>query len=227
MILQGLLHRKHTIGILLILVAIFIFAISFQIQSFVEVSFTTLKNFIELHLVSGLLIFIGLSALSAMLSPFSVVPFIPAAILVWGPVSTMGIILLGWVLGGMVSFALARYLGRPILRKFMSFEVIDRYLKQLPEKLEFELIMVFRLALPSEIPGYTIGLTQFPFQKYLLATILSEIPFAVISVYASEAFLEKQYIPLVMWIIVATLIIGIMFNVLRKLLKHYRETRVS
>lgn len=223
--LGHILHKKHFLSVFLILLAIAVFAASFQVQEFVEQSFLTVKNLIETNEITGLLVFIALGALSSMLSPFSVVPFIPIAVLAWGDMPTIFIVLFGWVLGGVISFSLTRFLGRPFVRKFISFEHIDHYLKQLPEKLEFELLLVFRLALPSEIPGYVVGLTSFPFRRYLLATILSEIPFAVISVYASEAFLKKQYIPLIMWIIVATLIIGIMFNVLRKLLKYYREVK--
>lgn len=218
-----IMHPRHFILILAAVIFLVLFATSLQMQQFIEGSLSRVQSLIEAREFLGFAIFFLLTMLSAMLSPLSSVPLIPIAVLAWGDVLTLLLTLGGWVVGGSISFMLARTLGRHVLRKFISFEHIDHYLAILPQRLGFELLLLFRLAIPAEIPGYVVGLTKFPFFPYLLATVMAEFPFAVISVYASEAFLEKKFIPLLMWIIVGGLIIGITFHVFRKVLRKYRE----
>lgn len=213
------IHTRRIIWIVLVLFAVFVFATSFELREFVDESFLRLKNFIEEKRTLGVIIFLTLSALSAMLSPFSVIPFIPIAVLAWGEFFSIAVMLMGWLLGASISFFLARNVGRPVLKKYISFEHIDHYLEKLPSHLEFTILLLFRFAVPAEIPGYVVGLTRYPFAPYFLATFLSELPFAVMSVYASEAFLEKKYISVILLVVIGSLIIGIAFYFFRKFLR--------
>lgn len=217
------LHAKHIFGIAFLLLAIVVFASSIELRQFIDGAMASIKSLIEKQEALGIFAFFVISALSAMLSPFSIIPLIPLAVLTWGGFVTNALVLAGWVTGGILSFMLARLVGRLILRKFISFEHIDHYLEKLPRKLEFEILLLFRFAVPAEIPGYAVGLTKYPFFPYLLATLLSELPFSVISVYASEAFLKKHYLPVVMSIITAALVIGVALHLFRRALRKYKE----
>ena len=56
----------------------------------------------------------------------------------------------------------------------------------------FWLVLLLQLALPSEIPGYVLGLARYSFPRYLLALSLAELPYTVATVYLGTAFLERR-----------------------------------
>lgn len=53
-------------------------------------------------------------------------------------------------------------------------------------------MLLFQLALPSEVPGYLLGLARYDMRKYLAALVLAELPYAVATVYIGASFLERR-----------------------------------
>jgi uncharacterized membrane protein YdjX (TVP38/TMEM64 family) len=53
------------------------------------------------------------------------------------------------------------------------------------------------MALPSEVPGYLVGLLRYPFARYLLALGLAELPFALGAVLLGESFIQGDVLRLV------------------------------
>ena len=183
---------KHKLTIvILIILGIGLFYVSISFQNAIYDSITVLEKFIRGHLVLGALMFIVLSAFSAMLSPFSSVPLVPPAILVWGKLLTMLFLLTGWILGGIAGYAVGLYFGYPIVVKIIDHRKVDRWVAEVPEKIGFWLIILFRLISPSEI-GYVFGIIRYSFLKYAVATAISEAPYAIAIVYVSDAFLNEN-----------------------------------
>ena len=113
--------------------------------------------------------------------------------MIWGPGLTLLILLLGWLLGGAATYLAGFYGINPVLRKFIDMEGrIAHYQKKLSRRAEFWLVMLFRLAMPAEIPGYVLGSIRYNFAWYFIATLISEIVFAVATIYGSVAIIEKQ-----------------------------------
>jgi uncharacterized membrane protein YdjX (TVP38/TMEM64 family) len=54
------------------------------------------------------------------------------------------------------------------------------------------LVLLFQLAMPSEIPGYVLGLVKYGFLRYCLSLALAELPYAVLTVYLGASFLERR-----------------------------------
>lgn len=78
------------------------------------------------------------------------------------------------------------------------------------------MILLFQLALPSELPGYVLGLTRYRFPLFLLSLGLAELPYAVATVVLGHSFVQRQSgVVLIAGAAVATLSIGT-FYALRK-----------
>lgn len=144
------------------------------------------------HAVLGPLVFVGLAMLSAMLAFFSSAVLVPPGVLAWGPTTTMVLLLVGWMLGGMTSYAVARFVGRPAWRWFARGRSIAEHQVRLTRDTSLGLVILFQLALPSEIPGFVLGLARYPFARYLVALAIGELPYAVGTVLLGVSFVERR-----------------------------------
>lgn len=202
---------------------VIVIAILFWSSFFLQKAFDNATSFIEEIIIgrqiAGAALFILLAALSAMLSPFSSIPLVPFAIVIWGEITTFLFLWGSWALGGVISYVIGRYAAYPIFKHFTPFGKIEYYRKKIPEGFEFIFILLFRLALPSEIPGYVLGVLRYHFWKYFLATLLAELPFGIIAIYASNAFVYKRPGLFASLVILSLLIVVVMFYFLHKNLK--------
>lgn len=147
---------------------------------------------IAAHPVVGMLLFVLLSALSAMLAFFSAALLVPVAVYSWGQPATMLLLWLGWLLGGLCAYAVGFGLGRPLLATMGATRLLAFYRERLPGQLPFALVLLLQLALPSEIPGYLFGLLRVRLRTYLAALALAEIPFVVGTVLVGESVVAQR-----------------------------------
>lgn len=158
--------------------------------------FVTVSNFLGgyalEHPISAGALFLALAAASALLSLFSSAALIPVAIGIWSDETTLALLMTGWMAGGLGAYAIGRYAGLPIVSKLVSSERLEHYQAITKERSRFGFIFLFRFLLPAEITGYVLGIARYPLAKYLLATFLSELPFAFIAIYLSQAFVSKN-----------------------------------
>jgi uncharacterized membrane protein YdjX (TVP38/TMEM64 family) len=69
---------------------------------------------------------------------------------------------------------------------------MERYEGLITQRASFGLVLLFQMAVPSEIPGYLLGLLRYHFGKYLAALALAELPYALATVYISSGFIERR-----------------------------------
>jgi uncharacterized membrane protein YdjX (TVP38/TMEM64 family) len=100
----------------------------------------------------------------------------------------------GWLLGGATTYAIGRFLGRRVVLRLAPRERITYYERRIARSLRFPLVVLFQAALPSEIPGYVIGLIRYPAPKYLAALAIAELPYAIGSVVLGDQFLRGRYL---------------------------------
>ncbi len=204
--------------LVLLLALLFWYSASFQEVFFGSVDF--LEGYANRHILLAEGIFVGAAALSAMFSPFSSVPLVPAALVIWDSGLTLSLLLLGWLLGGIGAYLVGRYALYQLLRRVLDIDgKVDYYRKKISPRAEFGLVLLFRFAMPAEIPGYVLGAIRYHFGKYFLATFLAEFPFAVITVYASEALIFKEPVLLGALGLLVTLILGGALYFFRKKLR--------
>lgn len=176
------------------------------------------RGIIAEHPVAGPTAFLALSALSAIIGFFSSVVLVPAAVYAWGAVPTMAMLWVGWMLGGLIAHSLALHLGRPALRWLVPARALGRYERLLERRPRFSSVLLLQLALPSEIPGYLMGLIRYPALRYLSALAIAELPYAVGTVLLGVGFVQRD----VTTIVVVTVLGVAMLVLLARLLRRWR-----
>lgn len=138
--------------------------------------------------------FVGLSALSAMVFFFSAALIVPIGVYTWGRWETIALLWGGWFLGGLLSYWIGRKPGRRVVKWLIPSRRVARYENKLAATAGFPLILLFQIAVPSEIPGYVLGALKYHFGRFAAARAIAELPFAVGAVYLGESFVRRQYL---------------------------------
>jgi len=115
----------------------------------------------------GMLVFVLLSMLSAMVAFFSSAVLAPIAVYAWGKAGCLALLWLGWLLGGIASFCIGRFAGRSVAAMLIGERKIAGWEQQVSEHTRFIHVLLFQAAVPSEIPGYVLGILRYRFLLYL------------------------------------------------------------
>lgn len=162
---------------------------------------------IQQHAVAGAIVFVLLSAISAIVFFFSTALITPVAVEAFGPLVALSLLWLGWIIGGITAYAIGRVFGHQVVSWFVDPERLREYERRAQRLASFGHVLVFQLTVPSEIPGYVLGLAHCRFRTFAMAMALGELPFAVGAIYLGESFLERNYI-----LLLAIGITGIAFS---------------
>jgi uncharacterized membrane protein YdjX (TVP38/TMEM64 family) len=174
------------------------------------------------HPALGAVVFVLLSALSAMLAFFSSAVLVPVALQVWGTWGTIGLLWLGWIVGGIAAYAIARTAGRPLVARLVNGELLGRYESALSDHTPLGLVVLFQLGLPSELPGYLLGLARYSPLRYLLALAIAEMPWAIVTVLLGTSLLDRR-VPVLLGLgSAAALLSGLAFVALHRRLRAAR-----
>jgi uncharacterized membrane protein YdjX (TVP38/TMEM64 family) len=152
----------------------------------------TIERVAAAHPVGAIVLVLGFSALSAILAFVSAAVIAPFLATTWGSPLAIFLLWTGWLLGGMLAYAIGRTLGRPVIRQLASPTLLARYEELVSQHAPFGLVLLFQLALPSEVPGYLLGLVRYPFTRFLLALALAELPYAIATVLLGAGIIERQ-----------------------------------
>ena len=144
------------------------------------------------QVVLGVVVFVVFAALSAMLAFVSSAVIVPVGVFVWGKAASLLLLWVGWILGGITAYTLSRYFGRAVVHALLPRTVIERYENLIPRRASFGFVLLMQLALPSEVPGYLLGLTRYHFWRYITALALAELPYAVATIYLGAGFIERR-----------------------------------
>ncbi len=155
------------------------------------------KQIIHHHEALGLVLFVVLSAVSAIFFFFSTAVIVPVAVYAWGKPTTILLLWGSWLLGAVGSYAIGRRPGRRLAKWVMLERRVAKYEKKISANANFPLVLLFQLAVPSEMPGYVLGALRYHFGRYLAACAITEIPFVLGVVYLGDTFVRRQYIPLI------------------------------
>ncbi|MDH4109109.1 MAG: VTT domain-containing protein [Gammaproteobacteria bacterium] len=184
---DALQRRFLVVGALIILVGLVAASDTLHDRSAEIIVWT--KALVERAPVAGLAAFVLLAMLSAMVAFFSSALLAPIAIYAWGEGWTLALLWFGWLLGGILSFCIGRYFGRSVVATILGEDKIAGWQEQLGERARFPHILLFQAVVPSEIPGYVLGVLRYRFRIYLAALALTELPYAAATVYLGSSFL--------------------------------------
>jgi uncharacterized membrane protein YdjX (TVP38/TMEM64 family) len=102
-------------------------ALSAEAHARIVAAFALVEPLFAQHPVRGVLLYVGLAALSAVMVFFSGILLVPVGIHAWGHAWCFVLLWCGWVLGGLVTYSMGRHLGRPFVRRLLSPATISRY----------------------------------------------------------------------------------------------------
>jgi uncharacterized membrane protein YdjX (TVP38/TMEM64 family) len=183
---------KRVAGLGLLLVALGLLASSDSLHQVVLAVLEPVERIITEHPRLGATLFIVFSALSAMIAFFSTAVITPVAVETWGAGLSIALLWTGWMLGGVCAYGIGRSLGRPVVRALTSHDALDRFENRISNRAPFGLVLLFQLAMPSEVPGYVLGIARYQFLKYILILGMVELPFAVGTVHLGASFVQQR-----------------------------------
>lgn len=170
------------------------------------------RDVIAAYPVAGKVLFLVLSALSAMLAFFSSAIVVPVAVYAWGDRTTLLLLWIAWLIGGSCSYLIGRTIGRDVARWLVDPKRVDYYSSLISHDARFVTVLLFQLALPSEVPGYVLGAVRYAFWKYLVVLALAELPFAAGAVYLGDSFVRRDYLVFVAIGLAGVLVTAIAFR---------------
>ena len=104
--------RRHVIVVGVLIVVAGIIAASDTLHDKIEQLIVWSEGIIALQPYVGMAVFVLLAMLSAMVAFFSSTVLVPVAVYAWGKTTCLLLLWLGWLLGGVASFCVGRFLGR-------------------------------------------------------------------------------------------------------------------
>jgi uncharacterized membrane protein YdjX (TVP38/TMEM64 family) len=220
----GSLHNRHTGRIVLLAVAVVLAAIvvSTPLHALLVSALDRASTIISEHPRLGVIVFVLFSALSAMMVFMSSVVLVPIAIYTWGERTALVLLWLGWFAGGVAAYTIGRKIGRTMLVTVLR-EKFTRYEQRVSADATFGKVLIFFLSVPSELPGYVMGLLRYPFKRFLAVLAIAEIPFAVLTIYAGESFLQRNVPMLLLLGVLAVAVIVL----LRKIEARWERTAAT
>ncbi len=186
------LAEKLGVLICIAISAYVLFLVSDEIVSVSYGAIFWIESVIMSQPLLGTVAFFIFSALSAVLAFASTVLLIPSAILVWGMPLTFLLLLGGWIIGAIFTYWIGSRFARPALTFFVREEKLSRYELLVSKEARFWMILLFCLAVPSEIPGFILGAMRYDFAKFVSAVIIAEAVYALGSVLIAQNILDKE-----------------------------------
>lgn len=184
---------------------------------------TVTQEVISQYPILGASLFVAFAAISAMLTFVSIAIIVPAAVFTWGEPLSMLLLWVGWILGGVATYNIGRFFGRPVVRWLTANQALHRFEHRVQRDAPFWLVLILQLALPSEIPGYVLGLARYSFPRYLLALGIAELPYTVATVYIGTSFVERRGAALLAAGVAIAVLSVVMFYVLRRVTRRPRS----
>lgn len=169
------------------------------------------KDYVESQPLASRLAFVALAAFSAMMVLFSSIALVPVAVYAWGQGETLLLLTGGWFIGANLAYLIGRRLGRRATLSFVPAGTLDHYARLLSVRMSVFEVTLLKLALPSEMPSFALGIMRYPLAKFWPVLLGSELPFALWAVYLSAALVENRlsvFVPVLLAGLAVAAVIG-------------------
>jgi len=175
---------------------VFVIVLFVLISYFTQQNTQAIKEIISSGGSLGIFIYILITIIAIVAAPLTSIPLIPLVVQVWGIFLTSIFSIIGWTIGSLGAFWVARTFGVSIVSKIESLEKIRVIAKKIPEKKTFWYMIFLRMTIPVDILSYALGLfTNVSWKMFFITTFLGVIP--VTFLFAHVGFLPiKMQIPL-------------------------------
>lgn len=186
--------RRRTATLIVLVLVLAAVAASDPLHQAIRSLVALAEPLIQRHAILGAIVFVLLSAFSAMVVFFSTAAITPVAVEAYGTLIAMLLLWSGWILGGMIAWSIGRFLGRRAASWLIDPRKLLRYTRRAKRITTFRHILLFQIAVPSEIPGYVLGLAGCRFRTFVAAIAIGELPYAIGAVFLGESFLTGNVV---------------------------------
>jgi uncharacterized membrane protein YdjX (TVP38/TMEM64 family) len=184
--------RRAAVLLLLLVLAVALLAAG-PVHAWLLDRFAAAEVVIRQQPALGMLVFVLLAAVSAMVAFLSSAILVPVAVYAWGPLLTFVLLWCGWFLGGLAAYAIGRYLGRPMVRRLVSPVALERQERWAQSGgRSLAAIVLLQLAIPSDLAGYVFGLIRCPPGRFIAALAFAEVPYALGAVFLGVSFVQRR-----------------------------------
>mgnify|MGYP001609900137 CR=1 FL=1 len=191
-----------------------IFFLTLIILVFFIASYLAQKGMIFLEkniLISGVfgkIAYVLIILIETVLAPLTVLPLIPIASSMWGPIATAFLSVIGWASGSVIAFGIARRFGLPLIEKITTIEKINKLGLIIPERNIFLGLILLRIMVPVDILSYVLGLfPRIKWRTYTFATLIGIIPGAFLFSYIGSIPIGYQVTSFVVGLLIVALFI--------------------
>lgn len=145
-----------------------------------------IRSAIESAGMWGPAIYIGLLALTVVVSHLPGVPLTVAAGAIWGVAVGAGLSVIGATIGAMIDYAIGRGLGSNAVERVIGYRIEVR--PGLGRRKLAAVIGISRLIpfVPFDIVSYAAGIARVPVGAFLIPTVFGMIPPTLLMTYAGE-----------------------------------------
>jgi uncharacterized membrane protein YdjX (TVP38/TMEM64 family) len=178
-----------------------------------------LKNLTDQNEFLSIAIFVGIAAITTMLSSFVRIVPAPLGILLWGSSETALYMLFGWLIGDALSYFIGYGAINPTIKNFLPMEKVAYYREKIPPHAELKLVAFFIFAVPAEVANYVLGAIRYDFMKYFIVTIFSEFFYAAITAFTARALIQSNFIYFIGAIVFLSLLFSYSFYIFDRRLK--------
>ena len=131
-------------------------------------------------LLKAALIYTFVSVLSIVVAPISSLPLLPILANLWGGLWAGLISILGWTLGNLIAFVLAKRYGRRLVERIGTKKEIAELRQYLPAKNDnlFRNLVILRIVFPIDLLSYVLGLfaPDIKIKTFFFSTLIGIAP---------------------------------------------------
>jgi len=139
---------------------------------------TIIKDFSEIHVALAPVVYIIARTISVVFPPFPGTTLDLIAIPLFGKFMAFIYAEITMILGGVINFYIARYLGKPFIEKFTSIKNIEEWERRIEEKSGFWGLTGIRMLTISiyDYICYISGLTKMKFSTFFWSSLIASAP---------------------------------------------------
>ena len=126
------------------------------------------------------ILYLTIQILGQIFAPLSTSALLVAGFIMFGRTAIFYAIIT-WVVSSITNFFIARIYGKRMLKKFVGIEGLEK-IEKIADKIDNTSFFILRVSTfyLNDFAAYAFGLTKISFKRYMVATIVSMIPWAII-----------------------------------------------
>ena len=203
--------------LLIIVVGIPLYIYFFQRERLMEFdSFNAVVEHLGQYKLEAIPIYIGLQIIQIVISVIPGQVFQLAAGYLYTFLPALILSVTGAILGTMVSFYLARFLGSDFVHLFFGREKTLEYVEKLNSKKAYMAVFLIYLipGIPKDVVSYAAGISEMKFKAFLILSVIGRLPGMMGSIMIGSMWYKQEYFGMIALCVlaVAAFVICIIFR---------------